>query len=451
MARSNAGEPDDGPLPPGPDGLPLLGNTLSIAGDTFDFYEELASHGDVVTYRVAGQRFVTLLHPEHVEYALLEAPERFRKWRGQEFGLELAPDGLLFSEGEQWRRQRSTIQGAFTLERIESYTDAMVEVAEETVGAWNEGETVAVDGAFSHLTLRILARTLFDVDVDDEADVVTRTAAALADRADSRSLQVFIPQWVPTPLNRRFDRAMGDIEALVRDLISERRAAPGEYDDLLAVLLATEDDEGRGLSDAEVVDNVVTFLFAGHETTSLALTYTFLLLATHPEVREELDREHADVLGDDRPTVADLPDLEYTERVVKESLRLYPPAYALFRQAREDLVVGGYRIPAGSKVTLPQFRLHADERFWDEPQEFRPERWTDEMEADLPDYAYFPFGGGPRHCIGMRFAMAELKHLVPTIAQQVEFDLLSDPDPELRTAITLQPAEPVEMRVLKRE
>ena len=440
----------EAPLPPGPDGLPLLGNTLSVAGDTFGFYDELATYGDVVTYSVAGQRFVTLLHPDHVERVLLHDVDRFRKWSGQEFGVELAPDGLLFAEGEQWRRQRTSIQGAFTLDRIDSYAGAMVEYAEQAVAGWAEGETVAVDRAFSRLTLRILAQSLFDIDIGDDEGVVTRAADALNERADTRNLQVFLPQWLPTPLNRRFDRATRDIEALVSELIEERRAVPGEYDDLLSLLLTVEDDTGRRLDQDELIDNMVTFLFAGHDTTSLALTYTFLLLSTHPEVRAKLDREHAEVLGGESPTRADLDDLVYTERVIEESLRCYPPAYVLFREATEDVEVGGFRIPEGSKVTLPQFRLHADPRFWDDPDAFRPERWTDEMEADLPDYAYFPFGGGPRHCIGMRFAMTELKHLVPTIAQRVDFELLSDPDPDLSASVTLRPAEPVEMRVRKR-
>ena len=449
-ARSEPENVTDAPLPPGPDGLPLLGNTLSIAGNTFGFYDELAAYGDVVTYTVAGQRFVTLLHPDHVERALLHDFETFRKWSGQEFGIDLAPDGLLFAEGEQWRRQRTSIQGAFTLDRIESYTDAMVEYAGRTVDGWDDGETVAVDRAFSRLTLRILARSLFDLDIGDDEGVVTRTADVLNERADARNLQVFLPQWVPTPLNRRFERAMADMEDLVAELIDERREDPGEYDDLLSLLLTVEDDEGRHLSHEELVDNMVTFLFAGHDTTSLALTYTFLLLSTPPEARERLDREHDAVLGGDPPELDDLDDLAYTEKVIKESLRLYPPAYVLFRQAAADVAVGGYRIPEGTIVTLPQFRLHVDPRFWDEPDAFRPERWTEEMEADLPDYAYFPFGGGPRHCIGMRFAMTELKHLVPTIAQRVDFDLLSDPEPERQASVTLRPAESVEMRVRKR-
>ena len=444
------GKAVESPLPPGPDGWPLLGNTLSVAGDTFGFYDELAEYGDVVRYSVAGQPFTTLLHPEHVERVLLHDFGKFEKWSGQEFGVELAPDGLLFSEGEQWRRQRTSIQGAFTLDRIESYTDAMVEYAEQATDDWVDGDRLAVDRAFSRLTLRILAQTLFDIDVGDDEGVVTRAADALNERADSRNLQVFLPQWLPTPLNRRFDRATRDIEALVSELIEERRAEPGEFDDLLSLLLTVEDETGRKLDDAELIDNMVTFLFAGHDTTSLALTYTFLLLSKHPDVREKLDREHEAVLGGDPPTIDDLDALEYTERVIRESLRLYPPAYVLFREAAEDVEVGGYRIPAGTKVTLPQFRLHTDPRFWDEPDAFRPERWTEAMEADLPDYAYFPFGGGPRHCIGMRFAMTELKHLVPTVAQRVDFDLLSDPHPELSASVTLRPADPVEMRVWKR-
>lgn len=450
MSEPSASDPPrDGPLPPGPDGLPLIGNTLSIAGDTFGFYDELANHGDVVRYSVAGQRFVTLLHPEHVERVLLHEPETFRKWSGQEFGVELAPDGLLFAEGEQWRRQRTSIQGAFTLDRIDTYTDAMVEYAEQTTAGWEDGETVAVDQEFSRLTLRILAQSLFDLDIGDDEGVVTRAADALNERADSRNLQVFLPQWLPTPLNRRFDRATRDIETLVSELIAERLEAPGEYDDLLSLLLSVEDDEGRKLAEEELIDNMVTFLFAGHDTTSLSLTYTFLLLATHPDVQAKLDREHEEVLGGEPPELSDLDRLTYTEQVIKESLRLYPPAYVLFRQTAEDVEIGGYRIPEGTKITLPQFRLHADPRFWDSPEAFRPERWIDGMEESLPDYAYFPFGGGPRHCIGMRFAMTELKHLVPTIAQRVAFDLTSDPEPELQASITLRPAEPIEMRVWK--
>ena len=436
--------------PPGPDGLPLLGNTLSVVRDPFGFYDRLATFGDVVEYEVAGHRFVALLHPDHVERVLIDDHDSFRRWSAREFGVAFAPEGLLFADGEQWRRQRTAVQGAFTMDRIESYTDAMVRYADQAVERWDDGETVAVDRAFSRLTLRILARSLLDVDVDEGEAVVARAADVLNERADTSSLQSYAPQWVPTPLNRRFDRAMEDLEALVSDLVAERLEGSEDHDDLLALLLEARDDDGRPLSEAEVLDNVVTFLFAGHDTTALALTYTFLLLATHPEERAALDAEVASVLGGDPPTVTDLPALTYTEQVVREALRLYPPAYILFREATEDVEIGGYRVPAGTKVTLPQFRLHTDPRFWEEPEAFRPARWTDERAADRPDYAYFPFGGGPRHCVGMRFAMTELKLLVPTVARRVSFDLQSDPDPDLAASVTLRPADPVEMRVSER-
>ncbi|MFC6730802.1 cytochrome P450, partial [Natronoarchaeum mannanilyticum] len=273
---------------------------------------------------------------------------------------------------------------------------------------------------------------------------------ALDERADSRSPGAFLPDWVPTPANRRYRRSMEQFRETVDGLIERRRRAPGEYDDLLAILLDAEDESGRTMSDEEVRDQMITFLFAGHETTSLALTYAFLLLAQHDQVREKLDAEHERVLGGAAPTLADLDDLEYTETVIDEAMRLYPPAYVMFREALEDVEIGGYRVPEGTVVTLPQFRLHVDERFYDDPERFRPERWTDEFEEQLPEYAYFPFGGGPRHCIGMRFAMLELKTVLPTIAQRVDFELLSDPDPDLGAGITLQPDEDVRMRVSKR-
>jgi cytochrome P450 len=449
-APSSSTARTEAPLPPGPDGLPLVGNTLPFLRDPFAFFDRLAPHGDVVSYRIAGQRFVTLLHPDHVERVLLSQPDAFAKWTGQEFGVEFAPEGVLLTEGSQWRRQRTAIQGAFTLERIESYTDEMVEYAGRTVASWDDGETVELDREFSRLALRILARSLFDLDVGQDEGVVRRAADALNERADSRSFQAFFPQWVPTPLNRRFDRAMSEFETLVDGLIDEREGRAAEYDDLLALLLSADVDGERAMSVEEVRDNMITFLFAGHDTTSLALTYTFLLLSTHPRKRAKLDDEHESVLGGDPPSMADLDELVYTEKVIRESLRLYPPAYILFREAAEDVEIGGYRVPEGTKITLPQFRLHTDPRFWDDPDAFEPERWSDRGEADVPDYAYFPFGGGPRHCIGMRFAMMELKHVLPTVAQRVEFDLLSDPDPATSPTVTLRPAEPVEARVRRR-
>jgi cytochrome P450 len=434
--------------PPGPSGWPLLGNTLQLVRDPFAFYETLDSYGDVVSYRVAGQQFCTVLHPDYVETVLFD-PETFGKWGFEEFGSDFAPEGVLLTEGEQWRKQRTILQDAFTLDRIETYARTMSDYAAEMVDDWDDGQEVALNREFSKLTLRILAHSLFDLDLRERGDLVTEFAETLNDRADVGNVSAFVPDWVPLPSNRRYRRVRAEFRSFVDDLMDERRGRTDEYDDLLSILLGAQAEEGS-LTDDEVRDQMVTFLFAGHETTSLALTYAFLALSTHDDARDKLDAEHAEVLGGSSPTVADVPALDYTGQVIDETLRLYPPAYIMFREAREDTALGGYRIPEDTKLTVPQFRLHTDERFYDDPDRFHPERWDGDLEAELPDYAYFPFGGGPRHCIGMRFAMMELRTVIPTVAQSVRFDLQSDPDPDFRAGATLQPAADVVARVHKR-
>jgi cytochrome P450 len=455
MARTTASHgaaelPDE--RPPGPDGLPFLGNTLDLYRDPWAFYDRMAEYGDVVGYSAGGMTFTALLHPDHVERVLLTDHERFGKWGFEDLGGEFAAEGLLLAEGEQWRRQRTLIQEAFTMDRIRAYGDAMGAYAAETVASWDDGEELALNEAFSRLTLRILARSLFDLDLeaDARAERVTAFAAAVNERGDVEDLSAFVPLWVPIPSNRRYRRALDAFRAFVDDLIAERRGEAGDREDLLSLLLAAGGDDG-GLTETEIRDDMATFLFAGHETTALALTYACMSLATHDDVRRRLDAEHEAVLGGDVPSVADVGRLPVTERVITETLRLYPPAYITFREAREDVGIGGYLVPEGSKLSLPQFHVHRDGRFYDDPEAFRPGRWTDGFEEALHDYAYFPFGGGPRHCIGMRFADLELKTVLPTIAQHVEFELLSDPEPAFSMGATLRPAEDVRVRVHRRD
>ena len=439
----------DAPSPPGPSGLPLVGNTFQLIREPLAFLDELSDYGDVVGYEVAGMRFCALFHPEQVERVLVRESDGVEKLQFGDFGAELAPEGVLLTDGEQWRTQRRILQDAFTLDRIGSYADAMTADTVDTVDGWADGAEIALNRELSALTLRILGRTLFDVDITERSDAIADTAAAVNDRADTRSIAAFLPSWIPTPTQRRYDRAMAAFDREMTSLIEETRGTDG--DDLLSLLLAAHDAGDGDLSEREVRDNLLTFLFAGHETTALALTYTLLLLATHDGPRERLRAEIDEVLGDDPPTVDDLDDLSYTDRVLTEALRLYPPAYAVFRRTTRDFELDGYRIPHGTNLTIPQFRIHRDDRFYDEPSAFRPDRWTDEFEADLPEYAYFPFGGGPRHCIGMRFATLELKLVLPTILQRVEFDLLSDPEPELSAGATLRPASDIEMQVRRRD
>ncbi|USZ67806.1 cytochrome P450 [Halorussus salilacus] len=441
----------EAPEPPQLPGTPVLGNTLGFVRDPFGFYDRLESVGDAVGYSVAGREFCTVFEPDYVEQILVEDNERFVKSEAfRDAAAGFAERGLLLTEGEEWRDQRVRIQPAFTPDRIRSYADAMVTYAERTLDHLADGEVVDVQDAMSELTLRILAKSLFDIDVEGRREVVREAAAALNERGDAGGASAFLPDWVPTPKNRRFERAMTDFEAMVDDLVAERRADDAEYDDLLSLLLRAEGPDGETMAEEVVGDQLVTFLFAGHETTALALTYAWHLLGRNPDEAEKLRAELDATLGDDPATIADLPDLGYTERVVREALRLYPPAYVLFREPTEDVRIGPYRIEAGTNLTLPAFKLHRDGRFYDAPDEFRPERWTADFEDDLPDYAYFPFGGGPRHCIGMRFAMTELRLVLATMAREVAFEPVYEGDPDLAMSATLKPTTEMRMRVRKR-
>ncbi|UPV74617.1 cytochrome P450 [Halorussus limi] len=458
-----AGADGDARLPPKLDAPPLVGNTLQFARDPFGFYDRLDERGDAVRYEVARQEFCTVFEPEHVERILVEENEKFVKAEMfQEAAAGFAEQGLLLTEGEVWRDQRVRIQPAFTPEKIRSYTDAMVTYAEQLGDRLADGEVVDVEDAMSELTLKILAKSLFDVDVDDRREVVREAAAALNARGDASGASAFLPDWVPTPKNRRFERAMADFEAMVDDLIAERRrdgSADADDadspDDLLSILLTAEGPDGTTMDDAVVRDQMVTFLFAGHETTALALTYAWHLLGRNPDKLDRLRAEIDAELGDRRATMADLPALDYTGRVVDEALRLHPPAYVLFREPTEDVQLGPYRVREGTAMTVPVFKIHRDGRFYDAPDEFRPERWDSEARSasnsDRPEYAYFPFGGGPRHCIGMRFALAELKLVLATLAREVAFDPTYDGDPDLSMAATMRPDQPMEMRVRKRD
>jgi cytochrome P450 len=449
---------------------PLIGNTLQFSRDPFGFYDRLDERGDAVRYEVAGQECCTVFEPRYVERILVEENEKYVKAEMfQEAAAGFAERGLLLTEGEVWRDQRVRIQPAFTPDRIQNYTDAMVTYADGLGDDLSDGEVVDVEEAMSELTLKILSKSLFDVDVAGRRGVVREAAAALNERGDASGASAFLPDWVPTPKNLRFERAMADFEAMVDELIAERRAAADTPDDLLSILLDAEGPDGTTMDEDAVRDQMVTFLFAGHETTALALTYAWHLLARNPDELERLRAELDAELGDRRARMADLDALDYTEQVVKEALRLYPPAYVLFREPTEDVTLGSYRIREGTALTVPIFKLHRDGRFYDAPDEFRPDRWgsearrasnpsgeqrdsrADDSEDEIPEYAYLPFGGGPRHCIGMRFAMTELKLVLATLAREVSFEPIYDGDPDLAMAATMRPDQPMEMRVRERE
>ncbi len=350
--RTSEGSPDGHRLPPGPAELPVLGSTVAASRDALGFAESLTTHGDLASYSAFGEEFVAVFDPEVVETVLVSRNDAFEKGDFEmAFGDLVAPRGLAFAEGERWRRQRTALQSAFTPERIRSYADEMVAGTAAMADDWADGEVVELGDAFASLTLRVLTRALFDLDFDAERGAVVREATrAIGAIMDRFGLLSFLPEWVPTRTERRYERAMADLDALVESLIAERRGDTADRDDLLSLLVAAADADETGMEPEAVRDQLVTFLFAGHETTSTALTYACWLLAGNPEARERLDAELDAVLGGRDPAFGDLPELDYTERVVREALRLYPPVYSLYRQPRTETVLGGYRIPADTTL-----------------------------------------------------------------------------------------------------
>jgi len=448
------GSRDDGvgaSRPPGPEGLPVLGNAHEYVKRPMGFFDELAEYGDVVACEFPRVDAVAVFHPEYVGDVLLEQGT-YERWNFDELkellNYEIAPQGLAFTRGDRWRRQRHFLQPMFGLDRLRTFGREMVDATERLLAEWDDGQEVVLGDAFSRLALSILTNSLFDFELGERREVVTTAAAELQELADfegTGAVDLLLPSWITTPGQRRYERAMDAFDETVRELVERRRRNPDRHDDLLTMMLEKEDDHEYAMSDAEVHDHLVTFLVAGHETTATVLTFTWLLLSTHPDERARLDEEVAALDGP--PSTDDLDELTVTERVVKEAMRLYPPAFMQFREAVTDTTLGGYDIPEGTKVLLPQYTVHRDDRWWDAPDQFRPGRFRDDRAADRPDFAYFPFGGGPHQCIGMHFAMMELKHVVPMIARAVDFELLSSPDPDIDSELTLQPANDVRVRV----
>ena len=437
--------------PPGPKGH-LIGNNLrEYANDPLGFLSSCTrEYGDVVKLRLMGQTFYLLSHPDLIEYVLVDNNRNFAKTRILRRNRRLLGEGLLTSEGDFWRRQRRLAQPAFHRKRVAAYEEVMVAFAERSLEGWRDGQTIDVHEEMMRLTLEIVAKCLFDADVGAEAkDVGRAMKVALEDFSSQRRL-IRIPKRIPTPHNIRFEMAARSLDRIVATIIEERRKSEEDRGDLLSMLMFAEDDSGERMTDKQLRDEVMTLLLAGHETTANALSWTFWLLSLNVEagakLAEELERE----LGGRAPTMEDLSNLSYAERVLEESIRLYPPAWVMGREAIGECEVGGYRMPAGTTALVSQWVMHRDPRYHDDPERFYPERWTAEYEEELPRFAYFPFGGGPRQCIGASFAMTEARLILATVAQRYRMELAGGQRVEPYASVTLRPKKGIRMTLAKR-
>jgi cytochrome P450 len=400
-------------------------------------------HGDLVPIRFGPFRAHMAFGPREIEELLIERSGDYRKSVGTRMLTPLLGRGLLTAEGEDWLRHRRLAAPAFHRDRVATYGSVMARYAEDAADAWCDGEAVDVHEAMTSLTLRIVARVLFDADVTTRIAEVARLGTDIQDYYFDRysSLRFLIPTWLPTPGNLRLARTIRRLDDVVYGIIDER--SPDEdRGDLLSMLLLARDDHGGRLTRRQVRDEVMTLLLAGHETTAVALTWAFMLLSRHPAVRAALELELTEVLGGRVPTVSDVAALRYTEAVVYETLRLYPPAYATGREAIRATRLGDVRIPKRHIVFASMYVTHRDPRFFEEPETFRPERWLDGLEKRLPRGAFIPFGLGPRKCIGSSFAMLEATLLLAAIARRRRFDVTAQTIP-LHPAVTLRPGSAV--------
>ena len=443
--------PSPNARPPGPKPHFLIGNFPLGSRDPLGVLTAWArEYGDIFYYRAGWIRVYFLNHPDYIESVLVNQHQNFMKDQVIRNSRWLFGNGLLTSEGSDWLRQRRLSQPAFHRERIASYAKTMTSYTEEMLTTWKDGEARDIHQEMMRLTVRIVAKVLFSAEVAEETDEVAASLNVLMQQGSGgRMVLPAFFRYFPLPAMARVRRAARLLNELVYAIVRKRRATNCDTGDLLSMLLQAEDEDGSRMTDQQLRDEAITFLLAGHETTALSLTWTWYLLSQHPEVQYKLREELRQVLDGNVPQAKDLIRLPYTERVVKESMRLYPPAWGVARTVVKDCEIGGYHIPVGANIVASQWVMHRDPRYFADPEQFEPDRWTDNS-LRLPKFAYFPFGGGPRVCIGAAFAMLEATLLLATIAQQVELQLVSGQQIAPIPSITLRPDKGVRMIVHRR-
>ena len=425
-------------------GHPLVGVLPRFRRDALaTLLDAVREHGDAVRIDLGPQRITLLSNPDHVRHVLQQNPGNYVK--GYDKLRALLGNGLVLNEGESWLKQRRLMQPAFHRKRIARFAEVVTSETEEMLGRWDTrppaGPPIDVAREMTLLTQGIIVKTMFGSDVGSEGEKIAR---AFDVALSGINLRFLLPLWfgrLPIPANRRFERALATLDEAVHRIIRERRReTQGEADDLLSMLMEARDEEtGEGMSDRQLRDEVMTVYLAGHETTAMALSWLWYLLSKNPESARKVREEVVDVAGDSALGVDDLPKLAYTKMVVDETFRLYPSAWLLSRKAIRDDQVGPYRIPAGSMLFLSPFVTHRRPDLWANPEGFDPERFAPGRDGAKPRYAYFPFGGGPRQCIGNNFALMEATLIVASVARRCRLDLVPGREVKVRERGSLVP------------
>lgn len=438
---------------PGPKGSLLFGNTLEFAKDPLNFLTHCGNdYGAIVPLRFLFSSACLLTRPEHIDQ-LLRQPEQFTKdtpaWQAVR---SLVGDGLLTSAGALWSRQRRLTQPVFHQQRIAQYSETMVDYTQHMLQTWQAGDVRDAHQDMMQLTLNIVTKTLFNVDMTGvAAQTIAQTLEVAMEWFASRRKQAFLPlTGLPTAINRRYRQSLQKMDQTIYALIQERRQGSDDPGDLLSLLLQATDEDGSQMSDRQLRDELTTIILAGHETTANALSWTWMLLAQHPDVEQKLVRELQTVLGDRSPTLADLPQLHYTQQIIKETMRLYPPLFSLSRSPIQDYDLDGYRIPAGNVVLFSPWVMQRSAKYFNDPLKFQPERWNEDLEKHLPKGVYFPFGDGPRICLGKNFAQMEAVLILATIAQNFQLTLLPEQALTPLPSMTLRPKTGIMVQVTTR-
>jgi cytochrome P450 len=436
--------------PPGPRGITFLLRLLRAPDRWLDFLTECQrKFGDVVYFRFLGMPVCLINDAAGIERVLVTDSQKFTKSMDYRALARVLGQGLLTSEGEVWKRQRRLVQPAFFRERILSYGGWMTSYTTRLLETWQDGEVRDLHADMSRVTLEITARCLFNAAIEGDTGTIAKALTVVMAEMPKLSGFAVLPDWVPVPGLGAFRRALADLDKIVYSIIRERRASGEHPGDLLDMLLDARDENGAGMSDLQLRDEVMTLLLAGHETTANTLAWTLYLLAQNPEQQSRLEAEVHAVLGGRVAEADGLQRLPYTQMVLMEAQRLYPPAWAIGRKALHDFEVAGYRLPAGTNVIVSQWVLHRNPRIYPDPERFNPERWREEASGrrGLHRFGYLPFGAGPRACVGASLALTESALVLATLMQSFRFSLASSTPVEVFPSVTLRPKHGLHLRV----